>query len=476
MITDSQIIDLVKRAQKNRTETENVEFKDARGGIPGDLWKTISSFSHKPKGGVIVFGVAEDRDIGTIKIVDNLDLAVLQEKIAELLSNVMKNHGTPNIKIFELEGKQLLALIVDETPDERKPCFNYSLGLPRGACIREGNTDRVITDEEMRAFIRNSSLYKFDKTKATGSNLSMLDQEKIKSFLEKSAQKTKRDNINNEPSDEVLINLGLADKFENIINPTIAGFLIFSKENPQKTRDFSRYVIRCVSYSGDSVSSPIIDKQDIIGNLDQQIDEMQKFILKNIRLKAIISGTKRVEEYEYPQDAIRELVANAVIHRDYMITETYTQINVFSNRIEISNPGNLPPGVTIENIKDSQFSRNEIIAEILKDMDYLEEYGRGIDIVFSRMSGIGLLNPIFKNMSNSFKVILLGEKFKELNERQISIWNLIQEKKTMTSKKLRKVFLSFSRATIANDLATLLSIGLIDQKGSGISTYYETKY
>lgn len=475
MTTDSQIVDLVEKARNNRTETDNVEFKDARGGIPGDLWKTISSFSHKPKGGIIVFGVKEDRDNNTIQIVGNLNLAILQEKIAELLSNVIRNHGTVNIKIFEYEKKQLLALVIDETPDEKKPCFNYTLGLPRGACIREGNTDRVITDEEMRAFIRNSSLYKFDKTQANGAELSMLDKEKIKGFLEKSAIKTKRDNLDNQPTEKVLMNLGLADKFENTVLPTVAGFLIFSVGDPQRLRDFSRYVIRCVSFSGDSVSSPIIDKQDIVGSLDQQIDEMQKFILKNIKLKAVISGTKRVEEYEYPEDAIRELVANSVIHRDYMITETYTQVNVFSNRIEISNPGNLPPGVTVANIKDSQFSRNEILAEILKDMDYLEEYGRGIDIVFSRMSEMGLLGPIFKNMSNSFKVILLGEKFKELNERQISIWNLIQEKKVIKSKELRETS-SFSRATIANDLATLLSIGLIDQKGSGRDTYYKTKY
>ena len=67
-------------------------------------------------------------------------------------------------------------------------------------------------------------------------------------------------------------------------------------------------------------------------------------------------------------------------------------------------------------------------------MDYLEEYGRGIDIVFSRKSDWGLLQPIFKNMSNSFKVTLLGNIFKSLNERQINIWQLAQDKKSITSK------------------------------------------
>ena len=107
-------------------------------------------------------------------------------------------------------------------------------------------------------------------------------------------------------------------------------------------------------------------------------------------------GTKRVERYEYPEKAIREIVANAVIHRDYKITETYTQVNVFEDRIEIFNRGCLPQGVTVENIRDAQVSRNETIAARLKELDYLEEYGRGIDIVFNEMTKWNLLSPIFK--------------------------------------------------------------------------------
>lgn len=477
LITDQEIITLIDNGLKNRTETTNLEFKDARGGIPGSLWKTISSFSHKPKGGVIIFGMLEDRVNDKISIVDGLDLALLQEKIASLLNSVMTNHGASDIRIIEYESHQLLALIIDETPDEMKPCFNNGLGLPRGACIREGNTDRTITVEEMKSFIRNSSLYKFDKTPASSTTIEMISEEKVRSFLKKSAVKVGRhDIVDNNPTPEVMQNLGIIDDFDGRLYPTVAGYLIFSKEDPQKIRSFSRYVIHCITFKGDSPASPIVDKQDIGGTLDQQIDLMRKFILRNIPLKATIEGTKRVEKYEYPADAIRELVANAVIHRDYTITETFTNISIFSNRIEISNPGNLPPGVTIENIKEAQFSRNEIIAEILKDMDYLEEYGRGIDIVFSLMNDWGLLKPIFKNMSNSFKVTLLGEMFKGLNDRQIEIWQLAQEQKRITSKLCQEKFDDISRQTLVSDLSRLVDVGLLEQRGIASTTFYESKY
>lgn len=476
-LSDSEIYALIEKAQADLTETPNVEFKDARGGIPTDLWKTVSSFSHNPKGGIIVFGIKEDRQTGTIEIVGGLDLAILQEKVVSLLNDAMRNVGNFDLRILPYSGTTLLALLIDETPDERKPCYLYNLSLPRGACVREGNTDRVITDEEMRSFIRNTSVYKFDKTKAVGTKADDLSLKKIEDFLTRSAVKSSRLGVvDNKPTQQVMNNLGIIDKFEDGVFPTVAGYLIFSNDDPQKIKSFSRYVVRCVRYKGDSVASPIVDKLDVVGTLDQHIELVQKFILRNIPLSASIVGAKRVEQYEYPEDAIRELVANAIIHRDYMITETFTQINIFSNRLEISNPGNLPPGVTIDNIKDSQFSRNEIIAQILKDMDYLEEYGRGIDIVLSRMTEWGLLSPIFKNMSNSFKVILPGSKFKGLNERQINIWGILQDKKKITSKECRDLFPNISRATIANDLAKLVDIGLIKSLGSTSTTYYEPQF
>ena len=192
---------------------------------------------------------------------------------------------------------------------------------------------------------------------------------------------------------------------------------------------------------------------------------MHSFVLRNIKKSAEIVGTKRVEKYEYPEKAIREIVANAVIHRDYRITETYTQINIFEDRIEVFNPGNLPPGVTVENIKDAQVSRNRIIAARLNEMDYLEEYGRGIDIVFTKMSEWGLLPPVFKNTSNSFKVILPGRKLSQLNKRQIIIWQHLMDKRRITRKDVETFIPNVPQATLRSDLAKMRDIGLLRQMG-----------
>jgi ATP-dependent DNA helicase RecG len=170
------------------------------------------------------------------------------------------------------------------------------------------------------------------------------------------------------------------------------------------------------------------------------------------------------------------MIVNALIHRDYSNKGTYVQITVFSDRIEISNPGTLPPGLTVENLKVSQFSRNGTISRIMRDMDYMEEYGRGIDLIYSEMSNWELLDPLFKNSSNSFKVTILGKNYLSLNERQIKFWHVLQNKNHLTASIAHQFFPDISRPTINNDLKTMINLGLIKMKGSSSNSYYEPEY
>jgi ATP-dependent DNA helicase RecG len=473
---ESQVRQIIEEAIKLGSETSSVEFKDARGGFPKDTWKTVSAFSHRPSGGYIVFGVKEDRTNNTIEVTGTDHVAMLQERMGDLVSAHMSVVIRPEYFPMSINGKAVLVVYIAECPDQFKPYYYKAVGMPNGAYVRDGNTDRKITDEEMRRFLDNAKLSKFDSTQASDTKLDELSVPKIYELLARMGQRTKRDARIEEIGFDLLKNLGIADTFTGGNFPTVAGFLIFAKDKPQLKKSFNRYVVRCVKYKGSNVATDIIDKADIDGTLNEQIDAMQKFILRNIRTSAQIVGTKRVERYEYPEKAIREIVANAVIHRDYRITETYTQLNIFEDRLEVFNPGCLPPGVTVENIRDAQVSRNEIIAARLKDLDYLEEYGRGIDIVFTETERWGLLPPIFKNTTNSFKVILPGEKLSQLNDRQFRIWDYLVEYKKITATTCAEMLPDVSRATINNDLSKMQELGLIHSTGASYYTYYEPNF
>ena len=427
----------------------------------------------------MVFGIAEDRSTNPRRydIVGATDPASIQERIGDICNNEMSSVIRPNYHILEMMGKIVLAIYIPECPDQFKPCYYKPAGMPNGAYIRDGNSDRKMTDDEMRRLIDNARLSRFDSTKAEDTTLAELSMPKVQELLVRMGRRTGREARPEEIDFELLRNLGIADVFEGRQVPTVAGFLIFASDLPQKKRAFSRYSVRCVRYAGSNVTTDILDSQDIQGTLDNHIDQMQAFILRNIRKSAEIVGTKREERYEYPEKAIREVVANAVIHRDYKITETYPQVNIFEDRIEVFNPGCLAPGVTVENIRDAQVSRNEVIAARLKDLDYLEEYGRGIDIVFNEMLAWGLLPPIFKNTTNSFKVILPGGKLSQLNQRQFLIWDYLVENKKVTARMCEeRVLTNVPRQTINYDLARMQELGLIHSVGQSVNTHYEANF
>lgn len=474
-ITDDELSKLALEVIEAQTEKHNVETKDCREGLYKQLWQPITAFSNSPGGGIIILGVEDDTRTKRKTIVGGLPLEQLQHNIISLLETQIINKADYQVRIFECSQKKLLAIIINETPKENKPCYYSELGMDKGACVRVGNINRRITEEELRSFLRYTPAYNFDKKAVNDSKLTDLNQEKIKSFLTTNAQKKGR-TFDNTQNNSVLRNIGVIVEYEDLVYPTVAGMMIFSHSLPQDFDDLSRYLVRCVRYAGNSSSTPIIDKKDVYGTLDLQVDEVLKFIQRNIKTEARIEGSKRVERYEFPDLALREIVVNALVHRDYSNKGTYVQVAVFTNRIEVSNPGTLPPGVTIENLKNAQFSRNNVIAQVMRDLDYMEEFGRGIDLIYSQMLKWNLPEPLFKNVSNVFRVTLLGKSFQELNERQVKIWDYLQDKNQITAILAHSLFPNVSRKTINSDLKKMQDIELIELKGSSNSAFYIPRY
>jgi ATP-dependent DNA helicase RecG len=466
-MTDQEIIKKMKYGLTLSSELSDLEFKTAKSNIPNDIWRTISAFANRRGGGLVIFGVSQESN--TITGCSNLDL--MQTKLTQYFNDKMSFVLRPEYHVIEYENKTILAVYIPECPKDYMPCYFKPIGLPNGAYIREGNTSRKITDNEFRTYVATSKEFQFDQSEAIHVSMHDLSQTKIIALLKQSEMEVKRGADNN-IDDSLLQNLGIASKFENEYKPTVGGYLVFAKDIPQSKSHYERYTVRCVRFAGGDPSSEILDSLDVKGTLDLQIDEVYKFILKNIRKNAFIVGTKRMERFEYPEDAIRELIANAIIHRDYKIIETYTQIKIFNDRIEIISPGSLPPGITVDNIKDNQFSRNSMIAARLKDLHYLEEYGRGIDIVIKKMEDWILPPPLFRNLVNSFETILLGRKYAHLNYRQIKIIDSLLIKGKLTAHDCQKILKGTPRATINKDLKDLKELSIVTSNGASVNIFY----
>jgi ATP-dependent DNA helicase RecG len=466
-MTKEEILKKIKYGLEISSELSDLEFKTATSSIPGDIWRTISAFANRRGGGLVVFGVSQEKN----KITGCTNLDLMQTKLTEYFNDKMSFILRPEYHVIEHEGVTILAVYIPECPKDYMPCYFRPIGLPNGAYIREGNTSRKITDNEFRTYIATSKEFQFDLSEARNTDKKDIEEEKVIKLLEQSESQIQRGAVHI-VDNTTLENLGIISLFDGEYKPTVGGFLIFAKITPQIKSPYDRYAVRCIRYAGSDPSSKIIDAVDITGTLDSQIDDAYKFVLKNIAKNAVIIGTKRVERYEYPEEGVRELIANAIIHRDYKIIETYTQIRVFQDRVEIINPGSLPPGVTVDNIKEAQFSRNSMIAARLKDMRYLEEYGRGIDIVIKKMSDWGLPEPLFRNSVNSFEAILLGNVYRDINDRQIKVIDTLLIKGRLTIHDCQKILRGTPRATINSDLKKLRDLGVLLHNGASVNTYY----
>ncbi len=273
-MNETEVLKRLEHAKQIDSELPDLELKTASNNIPNDVWKSISAFSHHRGGGIIIFGVKEN----PIEVVGCRDIKAMQRKLIEYFNDKMSYVLRPKYHVISYDDeKTILAVYVPECPKEYWPCYYKHVGLPHGAYMREGNTNRSLTDNEFRTFVARSKQFQFDLTEAADVERKDLSNEKIKFLLNKMEKDRKR-GATEDADEELLQNMGILGIFDGVKKPTIAGFLIFAKWVPQNRYPYERYAIRCVRYAGNDSSSDIIDKADATGTLDEQIEDSYKFI------------------------------------------------------------------------------------------------------------------------------------------------------------------------------------------------------
>ncbi len=267
--------------------------------------------------------------------------------------------------------------------------------------------------------------------------------------------------------------------------PTVAGVLLFGRD-PQ--RFFPNAEIICVRYSGEKMSDEFV-RQDVQGSLVEQIRQAEAFVVSNMRRGMRLSGMAREESSEYPIPVVREAIVNAIAHRDYAIRGEGIRLLMFSDRLEIYSPGRLPGHVTLENILEERYSRNEAIVAILSDLGYIERLGYGIDRMIDAMAAAGLPQPEFQETAAGFRVILrsAGEslvsprpesqpwKHMFLNPRQEQALAYVQMHGRITNSEYQRLVPDVSPETIRRDLADLVAKNLLLRIGEKRATYYILK-
>lgn len=299
-------------------------------------------------------------------------------------------------------------------------------------------------------------------------SFSDLSTDKIKQFLLEANIA-----LNNIKPKELLNSLNLANG--NAVNN--AGVLFFAN-NPR------HYIFHCemilAAFKGtDRVH--IYDRMDVQDDLITQFNQAMIFIRKHLNVRSEIKGINRRDICEIPLEALREAVANAIIHRDYSMPGTSLMVEIFEDRVVVKNPGGLPNGMGMEQLMNTSVRRNELVADIFSRVDKAERMASGLPRIMRLLSEADLAEPVIK--SNSFFEIIFkrdkrftsateypadqskDEHHKTLSARQLKILHLLKNKRLFPREILDALNEDITDRTLRRDLQALKRKGCIDNEG-----------
>lgn len=412
-----ELIELAKRVCKQRAEEQTVEVKAAHVGCPKKLYDSLSSFSNQDAGGVLLFGIDESAGF---KVVGVYDIQDLQKKVTEQCQQ-MEPPVRAVFTIAELEDRWICSAEIPAIDISERPCYYRGAGRTKGAYIRVGDADLPMTDYELYSYEAFRKHLHDDERPVERASLDLLDQEKLSDYIaQKSIERPGFSRLTKEQTYEML------DLTRNGV-PTLAAILNFCIY-PQGY--FPQLAITAVVVPGTEIgdtasdSARFLDNKRIEGTIPAMIEAALAFCKRNMKNRTIIDPATgaRNDRTEYPIDALREAILNAMIHRDYSIyTEgTPVQIDFFTDRLEIHSPGSLYGRMSVDQLGIARPDlRNPALAVMTETITSAENRYSGIPTMRRAMRKNGLSDPKFENLRNEFVVVFYNEKA-TANESEIT--------------------------------------------------------
>src|SRR3990167_5180975 len=259
---------------------------------------------------------------------------------------------------------------------------------------------------------------------STSCSIQDLDLEAIKSYFKKVGKKF---------IGSTAFSLHLYVKKQSKSIPSKGAILLFGKNRKEV---FPNATIRCVRFSG-ITKDEVLDHQDIDDYLPLALDKIIAFVQRNTKLGAEIGPSIRKTISEYPPVVVKEAITNALIHMDYSAAGSQTQVAIFDDRIEITNPGALPFGLNMEDaLQGVSQLRNRVIGRCFRELELIELWGSGLKRMISQCQKSGIAIPRFEELGHFFRVTLFNRREAVLIVRgwRKDLMDLIAKRKEVTPK------------------------------------------
>ena len=431
-------------------EQQNIEFKS--------VWKDeylrwICGFANA-QGGTLYIGKSDNGNIVGVNNAEKL-LENLPNKITTILGIVA------DVNLHETEQGDYIEIVVEPQPNPVNYKGEYH--------FRSGSTKQELKGAALDKFLLQKYGRKWDSVPIPGISISELKQETFDFFRKRGVLSQRLDeSIMLDTNEQLLDSLQL---IENNLLKRAAILLFYPKPEKFVTGSY-------IKIGFFETNTNLRFQDEVFGNLFEQIEKAMNLLFTKY-IKAMISyeDIYRVETFEYPKEAVREALLNAISHKDYA-SGYPIQISVYADKIMIWNEGSLPDKWTIEKLLSKHSSKpyNPDIANAFFRSGYVEAWGRGIEKIINQCIEAGLPAPLFSVEGNDFWTIFRKDRYNQqslrelgLNERQIKAVLYVKEKEKITNREYQEIN-ECSRNTASSELNDLVIKSILkssDIKGAG---------
>ena len=449
-------------------ESKNIEYKILLPEKSDKYLKSVVAFANT-SGGKIIIGI-DDKEKKVVGV-DEKSVFQIMDQIANAVSDSCEPQIIPDITFQTIDGK--CVVIVEIYPGANRPYYIKSIGKEHGTYIRVAGTSRPADAVKIRELEMEGTNVSWDELVCIGYKIEDEAVQKLCSDITeymRNAMSTEEERKNvQEVTREQLLNWKVLKKSEGEILATNAFVLL--------TSNYFRFSkIQCALFKGND-RDIFIDKKEYCGPLYEQIEAAYQFVLRHINLGAEIEGLVRKDVYELPIGAIREMIINAVCHRNFM-DNSCVQVAIYDNRVEVTSPGMLFGGLTLEEAMNGRSKiRNRAVAEIFSRMELIEEWGTGIRRILKRAEEYELPTPEFMEIGDTFRVNLYKKADKKADknvERQQAIIQYVKEAGSVSNKEAREI-LGLAESTTKRILKEMVQDGMLSESGQRKTKRYFLK-
>lgn len=423
---DQDLSLIITRLREQHTDDEHIEVKASAQQLSNDVWKSVSAFANT-EGGIVVLGLDENNDFKPVR-----NFAI--DKVINQFIDGMGD-GNPNgarvkqppvyhIQRLSFEGSPVAVIEIEQLETTQKPCYIKGRGIVGGSYKRIDDKDIKLSPTEIYSYNNFLTPSKADRRAIEAATVDDLLTEAVDNFIEH--EKSSKALRGATTKKEMMTRLNILNEKGQV---TFAGLLVFGNY-PQQF--FPKLVVDVAMHPGIQKSDPsssvrFLDRVICEGPVSEVIEDAYHAIAKNLRTYSIVKGAGRVDELEIPEEVLREALANAVVHREYdeYFEGEAISVDIYPDRVEITNPGGLWGGKTLNNIADGiSTCRNSILMKLMSKIHLpgesgvpVEGNGSGVPLMKRAMASRALAEPKFVSKIDHFKVIL-GRSGTEIAENK----------------------------------------------------------